>query len=82
MNDRIVWLPKPMLTEAYGTRTVYVKHDFVPFYGLMAAADTAFTVPAYIRVAGKRIRGFITPRDGMAFQQENDGPWFVAFTNQ
>lgn len=82
MNDQIIWKPVMMDTEAHGRRTVYVKHYFVPFVGLMSAADTAFTVPAFIRVAGKRIRGFITPRDGMAFMQENDGPWFVAFTDQ
>jgi hypothetical protein len=80
--DKTVWVPKKMDTEAHGNRTVHVKHWSVPFAGLMVAADTAFTVPAYIRVKGKRVTGFVTPRDGMAFMQDNDGPWFVAHTNQ
>ncbi len=78
MRDKIVWKPCSMATEKYGHRTVYVKHWAVPFYGLMAASDTAFTIPAFIRLGGKRITGFITPRDGMAYQQDHDGPWFVA----
>ena len=82
MRDKIVWLPKPMDTEKFGKRTVYVKHYAVPFYGVMAAADTAFTVPAYVRIKGKRITGFITPRDGMAYQQEHDAPWFVMHSSQ
>jgi hypothetical protein len=80
MRDRIVWKPTKLDTEKHGNRTVYVKHYFVPFVGLMSAADTAFTVPAYIRVQGRKITGFITPRDGMAFMQEHETPWFVAHT--
>lgn len=80
MRDQIIWKPIVLDTESYGRRTVYVKHYFVPFAGLMSAADTAFTVPAYIRVRGARITGFVTPRDGMAYQQDHAAPWFVAHT--
>lgn len=82
MRDRVIWKPIKMATEKFGERTVYVKHWAVPFAGLIAAADTAFTVPAYIRYKGKKLTGFVTPRDGMAFQQENEGPWFVVHTSQ
>lgn len=79
MRDKIVWEATIMDTESHGRRTVYVKHYAVPFVGLMAAPDTAFTIPAYIVVKRKRVRGFVTPRDGMAFQQEHDAAHFVAF---
>lgn len=82
MRDRVVWKSAKMDTEKFGKRTVYVKNWFVPFVGLMAAADTAFTVPAYIRYKGKKLTGFITPRDGMAFGQEHDSLWFVVHTGQ
>lgn len=82
MRDKIAWLPKKMDCEAFSRRTVYVKHYIVPFCGAMAAADTAFTIPAFIRIKGKHIRGFITPRDGMAYQQEHEAAWFVAFNKE
>lgn len=79
MNDRVVWKPVAMDTQEHGRRTVYIRHVAVPFVGLLVDADTAFTVPAFIRCKGRRIRGFVTPRDGMAFQQEHGAAWFVAF---
>jgi hypothetical protein len=80
MRDRIVWQPVTMDTEHHGRRTVYVKHYAVPFVGLMAAADTAFSVPAYVRIKGMRLTGFVTPRDGMAYQQDHEPTWFVMHT--
>jgi hypothetical protein len=82
MRDQIAWLPCAMATEKFGKRTVYVKHYIAPFVGAMVAADTAFTVPAFIRIRGKHIRGFITPADGMAYMQEHGASHFVAFTNE
>lgn len=78
MRDRTYWKPVKMDTEKHGRRTVYVKHYSVPFAGLMAAADSAFSIPAYIRVNGQKVTGFVTPRDGMAYQQEHEPSWFVA----
>ncbi len=34
--------------------------------------DTAFTVPAYVQVRGRTVRGYIASGDGMAFYQERD----------
>ena len=82
MRDIVRWLPTKMSTEAHGERTVYIKHWLVPFAGPMAAADTWFSVPAYIRVRGKRITGFVMPRDGMAYCQEHESSIFVAHTKQ
>lgn len=74
MRDRVYWLPRdvPCACPALGKRKVYVAHHHAPFVGFMAAADTAFSIPAYVRYKGKRLTGFVTPRDGMAFQQEHD----------
>lgn len=80
MRDKVWWKPIKMDTKSHGHRTVYVRHIVAPFAGAMLDCDTAFSVPAFIQVRRKKITGFITPRDGMAFQQENDGPWFVAHT--
>lgn len=82
MRDPISWRGRHMDTEAHGRRTVYVRCVWAPSVGWMVDADTAFTVPAFIRVKGKRVRGFITPRDGMAFMQEHETPWFVAFRKE
>lgn len=80
MRDRIVWKPvQNMPLEAGGFATVYVKHWAVPFAGLMAAADTAFTVPAYIRRGGKRVQGFVTPADGHAYMQEHGTSHFIEY---
>lgn len=55
------WKPEPMHIEAVNaTRTVYVKR--YNYDGSMAA-DTAFSVPAFIRVKGKRLTGYVTGRD-------------------
>lgn len=70
MRDYIVWIKCVMDTEAHGKRAVYIKHAAVPFAGLIALPDTAFTIPAFIRVKGKRVQGFVTPREAS---------WFVAF---
>ena len=80
MRDLVVWKGTKMDCESFPHRTVYVKHFHVPFVGLMSAPDTAFTIPAFIRVKGKKVRGFVTPRDGMAYQQEREASWFVAFS--
>jgi hypothetical protein len=82
MRDEIVWKPVVMDTEKHGRRTVYVKHCRIQCGLLIPAADTAFSIPARIRVKGKRIAGFVTPRDGMAYQQEHEPSWFVAYTEQ
>lgn len=80
MRDIVYWKPiKNMMTESHGQRTVYVRHLIVPFAGIMADADSAFTIPAFIRVNGKRVKGFITPKDGMAYMQEHGASVFVAF---
>jgi hypothetical protein len=82
MRDRVWHKPIVMDTKAHGKRTVYVRHIVAPFASAMVDADTAFTVPAFIRIRGKKITGFVTPRDGMAFQQDCEAPWFVAHTQQ
>jgi hypothetical protein len=63
-------------------RTVYVRHLWAPFAGWMAAADTAFTIPAFIRVRGRRIHGYVEASDGLAFQQDHAAPWFVAYKRE
>lgn len=82
MRDRVVWLPNKLDTEQHGRRTVYIRYLSVPFAGLLVDADTAFTIPAYITVKGRRIKGFITPKDGMAYQQEHGESHFVAFKGE
>lgn len=55
------WKPEPMHVEAVNaTRTVYVKRYN---YDGSPAADTAFSVPAFIRVKGKRLTGYVTGRE-------------------
>jgi hypothetical protein len=79
MRDPVGWLPKELDTESYGHRTVYIRHLWAPFAGWMVDANSAFTIPAFVRIKGRRVRGFVTPRDGMAFQQDHAAPWFVAY---
>lgn len=62
------WKPEPMHIEAVNaTRTVYVKRYN---YDGSPAADTAFSVPAFIRVKGKRLTGYVTGRDWHAHPNE------------
>lgn len=83
MKDGIVWIArKKMKLEKGGEATVYVKHYYCFPVGLIAAADTHFSIPAFVRRKGKRVRGFVTPSDGMAFMQEHAVSHFVEFTNQ
>ena len=52
------WKPEPMRVEAVNaTRTVYVKRYN---YDGSFAADSAFSVPAFIRIKGKRLTGYVT----------------------
>ncbi len=82
MRDRVVWVPVKNITCEDGkTRTVYVKHWAVPFVGLMAAPDTMFSIPAYVWRRNHRVRGYVTPRDGMAFSQDHDGMEFLVLNS-
>jgi hypothetical protein len=72
MRDRIHWLPRRGIpTEHFETRTVYVAHYHAPFAGFMAAADTAFTIPAKVRIRGRWFHGFIAAHNGMAYIQDH-----------
>jgi hypothetical protein len=66
------WKPEQMHVSAVNaTRTVYVKRCN---YDGSYAADTFFSVPAFIRIKGKRITGYATGRDdapGMEFRVHN-----------
>ena len=58
------WKPFPNhACEDGKARTVYVRGEVAPFVGWMATPDTYFSCAAYVRVRGKRVRGFVTPRD-------------------
>lgn len=40
-------------------RTVYIRGEFAPFVGWIATPDSAFSVAAYVRIAGKRCTGYV-----------------------
>jgi hypothetical protein len=82
MRDHVVWKPYKMATQDFGIRTVYVRHIWVPFIGDMIDPDTFFSIPAFVRVKNKRVKGFITPQDGMAYQQEHGPSHFVTFKGE
>lgn len=54
------WKPHKAHPCEDGTpRTVYVRGEFAPFVGWMATPDTVFSCAAYVRVRGKRVRGYV-----------------------
>lgn len=72
MRDKVTYKKCPdHLCKDGVRRTVYVRGFSAPFAGWIADADTAFSVPAYVTVKGRRVAGYVTPSDGMAFQQDH-----------
>lgn len=56
----IRWKPhKAHPVDGREPRTVYIRGEIAPFVGWMATPDTYFSCPAYVRVNGKRVRGFV-----------------------
>jgi hypothetical protein len=54
------WKPHTAHPCEDGTaRTVYIRGEIAPFVGWMATPDTYFSCPAYVRVKGRRVRGFV-----------------------
>lgn len=60
MTSEITYLPKRAVCADGVTRTVRVK--CYRFDGSMAA-DTYFSVPAYVQIKGKTVRGYLTGSD-------------------
>lgn len=61
----VYWKPHPSHPCEDGTpRTVYVRGEVAPFVGWLATPDTYFSCPAFVRVKGRRVRGYIGQLSG------------------
>ncbi len=76
MRDIIHWKPHPTEypMQDGSLRTVYARGAFVPFVGWMALPDTAFSCDAYVRIKGKRVKGYVGQVG------ENDFPTFNPYS--
>lgn len=66
MRDIIRWKPYAgTKCEDGSVRTVYVKGYVAPWVGWMAAYDTVWSCPAFVRVRGKRVQGYLSTEQNM-----------------